>query len=113
MKKKHRITNGIEFQEIINKKQFVANKSYVIYYKKRKEDNARVGISVGKKIGKAHNRNKVKRQVRMMFQTILTKPLDNDMICIVRAGYSHQSFEENRKLLENLVFKVNIVVDEI
>lgn len=112
MKKKNRITNGIEFQEIINKKKFIANKSFVIYYMKRKEEISRVGISVGKKIGKAHVRNKVKRQVRMMFQDLLKYDLDKDMICIIRAGYCHQSFEENKKLLENLVFKVNIVVDE-
>jgi ribonuclease P protein component len=113
MKKKFRITNGIEFQKIINKKKFVANKSFVIYYMERKEEASRVGISVGKKIGNAHVRNKVKRQVRMMFQNLLSKQLDKDMICIIRAGYCHQSYEENRKLLENLVFKVNIVVDEI
>ena len=112
MKKKYRITNGIEFQEIINKKKFIANKSFVIYYMERKEVNSRVGISVGKKIGKAHVRNKLKRQVRMMFQDLLKYKLNQDMICIIRAGYCQQSFEENKKLLEKLVFKVNIVVDE-
>lgn len=112
MKKTSRITNGIEFQEIINKKKYIANKSFVIYYMERKEENSRVGISVGKKIGKAHVRNKVKRQVRMMFQDLLKHSLNQDMICIIRAGYCHQSFEENKKLLENLVFKVNIIVDE-
>lgn len=113
MKKINRITKGLEFQDIINDKKYVANKSFVIYYRKRAEENVRIGISVGKKIGKAHIRNKVKRQVRMMFQEFLNYPLDKDMICIIRAGYSNQNYEENKKLLENLVFKVNIVIDEM
>lgn len=112
MRKKDRITSGIEFQEIINKKKFIANKSFVIYYMERKEENSRVGISVGKKIGKAHVRNKVKRQVRMMFQDLLIHDLEKDMICIIRSGYCDQDFEVNKKLLENIVFKVNIVNDE-
>ncbi len=112
MKKQSRIRNSQEFQSIINNKQFSANQSFVIYHTNKKEDHARVGISVGKKLGKATDRNKVKRQVRMMFQDLQHFPLKNDMICIIRAGYMAHSYKENKKLLENLVFKVNIVVDE-
>ncbi len=112
MKKQYRILKGYEFQEIINNKRFVVNDSFVVYYRRKKEDHSRIGISVGKKLGKATDRNKVKRQVRMMFQQLLDYPLNNDMICIVRAGYLQHTFKENKKLLENLVFKVNIIGDE-
>lgn|SRR5690554_3320565 len=112
MKKERRILKGIEFQKIIENKKFVVNQSFVIYYCKKQEKHARIGISIGKRLGKAVQRNKVKRQVRMMFQDILDKSLNNDMICIVRAGYYQHTFSENKKLLENLVFKVNIVDDE-
>lgn len=112
MKKERRILKGFEFQEIINQKKFVVNQSFVVYYKMKIEDHARVGISVGKRLGKATQRNKIKRQVRMMFQDMLNLSLKNDMICIVRAGYYQHTFDENKKLLENLVFKVNIVGDE-
>jgi ribonuclease P protein component len=112
MKKQFRVRNAQEFQSIISSKKFSANQSFVIYYKNKKEEQARVGISVGKKLGKATDRNVIKRQVRMMFQELLENPLDKDMICIIRAGYKMHSYKENKKLLENLVFKVNIVVDE-
>ncbi len=112
MNKIFRIRDEREFQKIINQKRFAANKAFVIYYCDMSLEHARVGISVGKKLGRATERNRIKRQVRMMFQEMMKHSLDKDMICIVRQGYLEHSFKENKKLLENLVFKVNIVVDE-
>lgn len=112
MKKERRILKGYEFQDIIVHKKFVVNHAFVIYYRKKKEDHTRIGISVGKRLGSAVQRNKIKRQVKMMFQDLIKLSLNNDMICIVRAGYLQHTYSENKKLLENLVFKVNIVVDE-
>ncbi len=112
MKKERRILKGYEFQDIIVHKKFVVNQAFVIYYRKKKENHTRIGISVGKRLGCAAQRNKIKRQVKMMLQDIIKSSLKNDMICIVRADYTQHSFKENKKMLENLVFKVNIVDDE-
>ena len=89
------------------KKKFVVNKAFVIYYRQKQEENARIGISVSKKIGKANVRNKIKRQVRMMFQDMLELSMQNDMICIVRNGYPNNTFEQNKSLLTELVNKIN------
>ena len=70
MKKKYRVCKNHEFSAIMKEKQFYACPAFVIYVKPRALDHARVGISVGKKLGNAVQRNRVKRQVRMMVDEI-------------------------------------------
>ena len=109
MKKKFRVKRNEEFTEILNKKRFVSSSSYVIYYANRKEDYARGGISVPKKMGDAVDRNRIKRQIRMMLQDIID--FDNgkkDFIVIARKGYLDKSYEDNRNDLEMLCKKAII-----
>ena len=63
MKKKQIIQKEKEFTEIIHKCPYKKNNYFVIYYRKNKEQN-RFGISVPKKTGKAHIRNKIKRRIK-------------------------------------------------
>ena len=66
---------------------------------KRKEEHARVGISVGKKLGNAVCRNKVKRQVRSMVDHLFNFEEEYDLIIIVRPRYHLQDFAQNEKEL--------------
>ena len=108
MKKQFRIKKSEEFAEIMGAKKFYTCPSFVIYVKPRKEDHARVGISVGKKMGKAVVRNKIKRQVRMMVQDIYSFEEKFDTIILVRVKYHEENYINNKKLLERLVKKVKI-----
>ncbi|MEG2543185.1 MAG: ribonuclease P protein component [Longicatena sp.] len=108
MKKEFRVKKSDEFAEIMNHKKFYTSPSFVIYVKSRKENHARVGISVGKKMGNAVIRNKIKRQVRMMVQDIYTFYENFDTIILVRVKYHEESYINNKKLLERLVKKVKI-----
>ncbi len=108
MKKQFRVKDTREFAEIMNYKRFYSSPSFVIYVKPRKEEYARVGISAGKKLGKAVIRNKVKRQVRMMVQDIYSFEENFDTIILVRVKYHEENFANNKKLLERLVKKVKI-----
>jgi len=108
MKKKYRIRKNQEFQQIIQKKKFVVNQSFSIYYKVKQEEYGRFGISCGKKIGNAVIRNKVKRQVRMMLLELdaFSKPFD--AIVIIRQTFLEQEYEKNKKDLALLLKKVKI-----
>ena len=108
MKKEFRVKDTREFAEIMNYKKFYTCPSFVIYVKPRKEDHARVGISVGKKMGKAVIRNKIKRQVRSMVQDIYTFDENFDTIILVRVKYHEENYINNKKLLERLSKKVKI-----
>lgn len=108
MKRERRITSNIEFQSIIRNKRYVSNGSFVVYVKEKKKDVARVGVSVSKKLGSAVERNKIKRQVRMMLQKSFPQELIFDSIIIVRQGYLSKQYQENEKLLENVLNKVKL-----
>lgn len=64
MKKYNIVKKNREFNEIINTKKYYKNELYVIYLKHTLNSNYRFGISVGKKIGNAVCRNKLRRQLR-------------------------------------------------
>ncbi len=103
MKKRFRVKSNQDFQKIITKKKRVTGRNFVIYYDESKMvTNARVGVSVGKKVSGAVGRNKIKRQVRMMVDEIVdfSKPLD--IIIIVKAAYLNNDFASNKKELAEL-----------
>lgn len=108
MNKKLRIRKSSEFLDIMNEKKFYVCPSFTLYVKARKEDHARIGLSVSKKLGKAHVRNKIKRQVRMMCQEIYDFQEDFDSVILVRPRYLKENYRNNKKLLETLHKKVKI-----
>lgn len=105
MKNKKIIKKNFEFQEIIGKQKFYRNSSFVIYYTKNDKGYFRYGISVGKKIGNAVTRNKIKRQIRMMIQDQIIKlpEFSYDIIIIARNRMLEKSFDQNQKELIKLI----------
>jgi len=94
MKKEYRVKKSQDFDNIIRKKQSFANRQFVIYYQENKLDHMRLGISVSKKLGKAHERNRLKRYVRESFKTRKDFLKNYDIIIIVRPGAKGLSFLE-------------------
>lgn len=105
MKNSRIIKGNEEFQKIINKRNIVKNKSFIINIFKKEEKHFRYGISVGKKIGIAVNRNKIKRQVRMMVKKNLANIVDKkmDVIIVVRKVYLETTYKENELILKKLI----------
>lgn len=66
MKKYEIVKEHKRFDDIIHDGKCISNKYCIIYYKDSAYPYPRFGIAVGKKIGNAVIRNKVKRQVRMI-----------------------------------------------
>lgn len=108
MKKKNRVTRNEDFEKIISKKRSVANGVFVVYSNKNEEGLTRIGISVGKRLGNAVARNKVKRQLRMMLQESCNMEVPVDLIVIVRKRYHEQNYAENKMYLLDLLKKVKI-----
>lgn len=108
MDKLHTVKKSKDFSNIIHKGVFFKNNCYVIYYKDNDLDNYRFGISVSKKLGKAVDRNKYKRQLRFIIDKY-KKNYQNgtDYIIIIRNGYVGSTFETKEKDFVYLINKIN------
>lgn len=109
MKKEYRVKRSQDFDNIIRKKQSFANRQFVIYYQKNNLEHMRLGISVSKKLGKAHDRNKLKRYVRESFKTRKDFVKNYDIIIIVRAGAKELSFEEFGKSIDHVLKRSKLI----
>ncbi len=107
MNKKFIIKNSFEFNEIINAKCFVKDRAFVVYYCQNQLGYSRYGISVGAKLGKAHLRNHLKRQIRNILQTHKMGYQNSlDYIIIIRKNGTNCSYQELEKSLLSLLAKI-------
>lgn len=109
MKKKNRVKKSYEFQQIIETGAKETNASFVLYYTPKQQEEARIGITLSKKIGNAVMRNHFKRQIRMMCQECIDiKTYPFDIILVARFRYKEFSYLENKNHLEKLLLKATI-----
>ncbi len=110
MKKINRVRKSQEFQKLIHTGKKVTNGQFALYYLPKKEEMNRIGITLSKKIGNAVERNKLKRQVRMMCQDLIDfDTCKYDAIIIVRYGYQDNDYATNKKNLEKLFNKATML----
>lgn len=64
MNTKMRIKSADEFNDIIKTGTKIYSPFFIIYYKDKKLDNPRFGITQAKKFGKAYKRNRYRRILR-------------------------------------------------
>ena len=109
MKKLYRIRKNEEFSRIIKERHSIANAGFVVYYSPSRMENARVGISVSKKLGDAVTRNLIKRQVREMARALIDfENYKKDFIIIVRSSFLNKNYQENLLDLEKILKKAII-----
>lgn len=108
MKKEYRVKRSQDFDNIIRKKQSFANRQFVIYYQKNNLDHMRLGISVSKKLGKAFERNKIKRYIRESFKTRKELVKSYDIIVIVRPGAKDMPFLEFGNSIDHVLKDQNL-----
>jgi len=99
MKKAYRVKKNEDFGAIIRARHSAANHAFVVYVRPNEIGHARVGVSVSKKRGKAHTRNLIKRQVRMMVQHVFNLQESYDYVVIVRDGFLEGTFADNEAKL--------------
>ena len=105
MNKEKIIKESSTYTEIINSNKFVKNKYFSIYYKSSNEN--KYGITIPKKIGKAHIRNKLKRQVKNIIITN-EKYIQKNFyyVIIIKGAILELKYGDKEKELINLFKKV-------
>ena len=105
MKKAYRIKKAREFQHVYHHAQTYANRQLVLYvYPKPEQAHFRVGLSVGKRIGNAVMRNKVKRYLRQSLQDLEHEiPHDYDYLLIARPDIKDKDQATVRQSLRHVM----------
>ncbi len=105
MNKDKIIKKSETYTEIINSKQSIKNKYFSIYYKI--SDTNKYGITVPKKIGKAHIRNKIKRRIKNIIITNEKDIQTNfNYVIIIKEAIHELDYHTMEQELINLIKKV-------
>ncbi len=83
MKKLNIVKNSYDFNRIINKNKPYKYRDYIIYIERNEDSTYKFGFSVGKKIGNAVTRNRIKRQLKSIVDK---KDYQNGFNCIIIVG---------------------------
>lgn len=111
MQKSYRIKKSSEIEQVMKKGRSKANPYFIVYkYQKTDNENFRIAISVGKKIGNAVQRNKVKRYIRNI-TTEYKQDMDSqyDYFVIARKGVNELDYVTFKEKLEQIYKKMDII----
>ena len=104
MKTLNRIKNNKEFARAIHKGNSSRLPSFVVHIFKTDLGYTRVGISASTKLGCAVVRNRVKRQVRAICDSLVDYNAQSlDIVIIVRSKFITTDFEDNKSQLRDLL----------
>ena len=112
MRKAYRVKKEREFQAVFHTGDSFANRKFVVYrLEKPGQPHFRVGLSVGKKVGNAVNRNEVKRKIRAAVYSIKEEiDPELDFIVIARPSVKGLTYDEVRSNLVH-VLKLAKIID--
>ena len=107
MNKKYIVKESRVFDEVIETGKKVKNYNFVIFYKEKKDSPTKYGITVPKKVGKAHIRNMLKRKVRAIIRNYNKNYEKNyNCIIIIRNSCLSLSYQELETSLQYLLNKI-------
>ena len=102
-----------DFRYLYARGNSVVSPSVVIYYKKNRLNHNRLGITTGKKIGKAVKRNRARRLIRVAFRTL--EPELNgtyDVVIVARTRCVFAKAPQVTKDLKHCFIQAGILKDE-
>ena len=108
MKKINIVKENRDYNRIIKKNKPFKYKDFIIYIDKREPSVYKFGFSVGKKVGNAVTRNRIKRQLK---EIVSKNDYQNDFDCIIIVGKGilNRRFNEMQENLSFALRKLNLV----
>lgn len=115
MRKTFRIKKPEEFQAVFGQHHSVANKYFVVYQSKKVgQAHFRLGLSVGKRIGKAHDRVWVKRRIRQSLLELRPDiPQEVDILVIARPAVAGKSQKFIKSQIVHALRLAGILEDDV
>ena len=91
----------------------VADGLLVLYARKNRTDGNRVGITVSKKLGKAHVRNRTRRRIKEAYRIHEGAFLPGyDIVVVARVRAAHSRYRELERSLLSLADKLGLLRKE-
>lgn len=110
MKKEYIIKKNYHISEIISKKKSVANKYFIVYKQCNNIGHFRYVVSIGKKVGIAVTRNKIKRQIKTIIYDKRHDIFEKyDILIIVRPNVNQLTFKLIEKHLLDALKKAKLI----
>ena len=107
MNKKYIVKESRVFDEVIETGKKIKNYNFIIFFKEKKDSPTKYGITVPKKVGKAHIRNMLKRKVRAIIRNYNKNYEKNyNCIIIIRNSCLNLSYQELSSSLQYLLDKI-------
>ncbi|MCK9230575.1 MAG: ribonuclease P protein component [Syntrophales bacterium] len=95
IRRNEKIRTRSDFQAVYKKGKRIHSKSFIVLLSRNDKGTARFGITVGKKVGNAVRRNRIKRLVREFFRLNRDRfPESTDVVVIARKDLSLTGYRE-------------------
>ena len=107
MNKNYIVKESRIFDEVIETGKKIKNNNFIIFYKEKEDTPTKYGITVPKKVGKAHIRNNLKRKVRAIIRNYnKTYEKNYNCIIIIRNSCLNLKYQELSSSLQYLLDKI-------
>ncbi len=109
MKKQYIVKHKYDFDRIINSNNVIKSKSFIVYYENNDLNHDCFGISVGKKLGNAVFRNKMKRKIRSIIDEYIKENNNNNRnyIILLRKNGIYNNYQKLKEDFNTLMSKEN------
>lgn len=98
-RRKHRLSNSLEYQAVYNGKLRKDQWPLTVYGKPNGLNHPRLGLSVSRRVGNAVTRNRIKRLIREAFRSMQHDwPTGFDIIVVVRPHNANANNKDSQHL---------------